>query len=113
MNKQYIKWERCRDKGMWNYVLKHGALGWVAIFAIFLSLLSACVFLEHFKSSFWIALAFSLPFFSFCGIAYGYLMWTINEAIYQENHRTPNKQPDRDPEHVASHLRIVCARYDT
>ena len=111
MNKQYIKWERCRDKGRCNYILKHGALRWVVVFAIFLSLLSALIFPEHFKSSFLIALVFSLPFFSLIGIAYGYMMWNINEAIYQENNTTPNKQPDRNREHVMSHLRTVCAMY--
>lgn len=80
MQNRLAKWERLREKGKWNYILKFGVIGWgitsAVVFALVFSLLT--------HVSFWTVLPISLVLFPLGGIGWGYYMWSLSEKAYRK-----------------------------
>ena len=86
MTKKFEKWEKLREKGKWNYILKYGVMIWGVGTAVFFSLIIS--FVMERETSFFLILLISLILFPLGGIAWGAFMWSFIERSYARNKTT-------------------------
>ena len=86
MTKKFEKWEKLREKGKWNYILKYGVMMWGVGTAVLFSLIISFV-IER-ETSFFLILPISLVLFPLGGIAWGAFMWSFIERSCARNKTT-------------------------
>ena len=82
MKKKFEKWEKIREKGKWDYIIKYGVLVWGIGTAIAYSIIMHQI---NKGTSFLVTLGLSLVLFPLGGIAWGYFMWCYMEKAYQKS----------------------------
>ncbi|MFA6185962.1 MAG: hypothetical protein WC770_01955 [Phycisphaerae bacterium] len=84
MSDKFAKWEKIRQKGKWNYIIKHGVLIWGIGSAIFAAFFSSIIG----DKSFLKMLPINLITLPIGGIFWGYFMWFYMEKAYMKSKAT-------------------------
>jgi hypothetical protein len=89
MKKNWGKWEINRAKGMWNFILTYGFLGWGLTSGLLFGIcpplyMMLCGSEFHLLRSAFL-LTVSLILCPIAGIVWGYCMWILLEKAYWED----------------------------
>jgi uncharacterized membrane protein YedE/YeeE len=76
--KQQVRWERTRAKGMWRFVLIYGVLIWGGSMCIVTSLLATVI---NGRDN----LTIRVPVFLVSGLVFGFGCWFVGEYLYRKN----------------------------
>ena len=79
MSDKFAKWEKIRQKGKWNYILKYGVLLY-GFLAILVYLVCSIIYDEPF----WSGLPIVLIVFVFLGVIEAYFLWEWKDKAYME-----------------------------
>lgn len=91
MQERFAKWETLREKGMWNYILTYGPLGWGVSIGILFTLTVYFVLRGEYAIPSGFLLAVSLALFPIGRIVWRGIMWFHFERVYR---RASRPEPD-------------------